>query len=230
MLSVQYIFNVPKQNSRHYTFNFEEEDMQLLLPKRNHYPDWTKLDTHKCEHCPLTNNESDTCPLAEGLLKPVSDFNSLSSIDEISVEVVTKERRVVKTTTAQKALSSLMGLIIPTSGCPHTRFFRPMARFHLPFASEEETLFRAAATYLLSQYFSSQKGQAFDHELTGLKEVYQDIHIVNHHIAERLRLACKEDSSVNALVILDLFTKSMPAVIDESLDELKYIFEPMLPK
>jgi hypothetical protein len=30
---------------------------------------------------------------------------------------------------------------------------KPMARFHLPLASEEETIYRATTMYLLAQYF-----------------------------------------------------------------------------
>ena len=34
------------------------------------------------------------------------------------------------------------------SGCPVLEQLKPMARFHLPFASVEETIYRAASMYL----------------------------------------------------------------------------------
>jgi hypothetical protein len=49
-----------------------------------------------------------------------------------------------------------MGLLIAGSSCPYTHFFKPMARFHLPFANKDETLWRAAATYLLARYFTAR--------------------------------------------------------------------------
>ena len=54
---------------------------------------------------------------------------------------------------------SLIGIYMVTSGCPIMDKLRPMARFHLPFASTEETIYRAISTYLLGQYFLEQKGK-----------------------------------------------------------------------
>ena len=38
-----------------------------------------------------------------------------------------------------------------TAGCPWTDRLRPMARFHLPFANEAETVYRSVSMYLLSR-------------------------------------------------------------------------------
>ncbi len=54
-------------------------------------------------------------------------------------------------TTAQQAMSSVLGLIMATAGCPWTDRLRPMARFHLPFASDAETLYRSISMFLLSR-------------------------------------------------------------------------------
>jgi hypothetical protein len=45
---------------------------------------------------------------------------------------------------------------VATSGCRYTAYFKPMARFHLPFANEEETAYRAISMYLLSQRFLNE--------------------------------------------------------------------------
>jgi hypothetical protein len=76
-------------------------------------------------------------------------FDRIISYDTIRLDVTTRERFISQDTTAQRGISSLLGLLIATSGCPHTRFLRPMARHHLPFASCEETLYRAASMYAL---------------------------------------------------------------------------------
>ena len=48
-------------------------------------------------------------------------------------------------------MSSVLGLIMATAGCPWTDRFRPMARFHLPFASEAETVYRSVCMFLLAR-------------------------------------------------------------------------------
>ena len=57
----------------------------------------------------------------------------------------------MRETSAQQAMSSVLGLIMATSGCPWTDRLRPMARFHLPFASEAETLYRSVGMFLLAR-------------------------------------------------------------------------------
>ena len=142
------------------------------------------------------------------------------------MEVVTEQRWIAQRTTAQLGISSMMGLVIAACGCPHTAFFKPMAWFHLPLASEEETLFRATSFYMLAQYYSQKDGRAADFEFEGLAKIYQNMQTVNCAIAQRLREATANDSSVNAIVILDSFAQIVPFAIEESLEELRYLFSP----
>jgi hypothetical protein len=123
-----------------------------------------------------------------------------------------------------------MGLLIATSGCPHTEYFKPMARFHLPLASRDETDYRAASTYLLAQYFIQREGREADFQLEGLKKIYDNIQQVNHSVAERLRAASKADSPVNAIVILDTYARAVPFMLEDSLDYIKYLFDPFINK
>ena len=122
----------------------------------------------------------------------------------------------------------MMGLVIATSGCPHAAFFKPMARFHLPLASKVETIFRATSMYLLAQYFLKNAGKCADFELEGLSQIYANMQIINMAVAERLRAATKTDSSVNAIVILDCYAKSLPFAIEKSLEDVRYLFSPFL--
>lgn len=143
----------------------------------------------------------------------------LLSYHEIRLEIVSAERVVSAKTTGQRAISSLMGLIMSTSGCLHTVLFRPMARFHLPLASEEEAL---------AQYFRHKQGDAADWDLEGLTRIYKDTHMVNLAMAECLRAVSTYDSSVNALIVLDVFAQSFPYAIEESLEEIRYLFKSFL--
>ena len=68
----------------------------------------------------------------------------------------------------KEGISSLMGLVSAASGCPHTSALRPMARFHLPLARNEETVHRATSMYLLAQFFLKKEGAQTDLELDGI--------------------------------------------------------------
>ena len=127
-------------------------------------------------------------------------------------------------TSAQRVLSSLLGLILALSDCPVTAFLKPMARFHLPFASEEETLFRSVSAYLLRQYFQRLRGAPVDLDLSGLAARYRALEVVNQSLAERLRAASSRDATINAITLLDIFTKVLPVSIDRSLAQLEHLF------
>ncbi|MBW2276737.1 MAG: hypothetical protein JRF63_04545, partial [Deltaproteobacteria bacterium] len=148
----------------------------------------------------------------------------LVSHNEVRAEAVVPERRIVVDTNVGEALRSLMGLIIPTSGCPHTAYFRPMARFHLPFSSAEETLFRVCSMHRLAQRMRVVAGLEQDEAFDGLTQVYADINLVNSHVAERLLDAAGEDSSRSAVALLDVFAQLIPFQFDQALEELRGLF------
>lgn len=197
-------------------------------PAAGEAPEWTRLGFHRCSHCPLDETTTPTCPLAQALSGPVTQLSDVLSYDEVEVEVITPERRIINHTSAQNGISAMMGLIIATSGCPHMAFFAPMARFHLPFATEEETLYRAASMYLLGQYFRQQQGLGVEMGFDGLLEAYRNVEIVNRAMANRLRAASKQDGTVNALVLLDMYAKTLPYAVEEALQELKPLYNAYL--
>ena len=102
---------------------------------------------------------------------------------------------------------------------------KPMVRFHLPFASVQETINRSVSSYLLGQYFNYKEGKEADWDLAGLKQSYKEIQTVNYGMAGRLRSISAKDANVNALIILDIFAKEMPETIDGSLNLLRYLYE-----
>jgi hypothetical protein len=146
----------------------------------------------------------------------------------MAVTVTQPEREIHSKVSAQRAVSSLMGLLIATCGCPDVAWLRPMARFHLPLATEEETIYRATSMYLLAQYFRQRAGSEPDLSLQGLRARYQRLHEINVAMAERLRSAVGKDAPVNAVVLLDLFAKAMPYSVDASVAELEYLFRAYL--
>jgi hypothetical protein len=223
-LTITYQMTLPDSTRVVYPLCFEEQSMMLHNNIPGSLPTWTALSFQQCSHCPLSPAVQNSCPLAANLVNIIVHFDRLMSYENIFLEVITKRRTISRETTVQDALSAIMGLVIPTSGCPHTGYFRPMARFHLPLADTAETIYRAASMYLLGQYFCKKAGMEVDLELDGLKKIYHNMQILNGAIAERLRAASKTDSSVNALILLDMFALAMPIAVEESLEELHHLF------
>jgi hypothetical protein len=113
-----------------------------------------------------------------------------------------------------------------TSGCPIFEKLKPMVRFHLPFASIEETKYRAISMYLLAQYFLYQQGSQPDWDLKKLAEAYENIRVVNESFCKRLRTIEGKDANLNAVVVLDIFADSVNFSIDSRMvDDLDYLFK-----
>jgi hypothetical protein len=228
-LVIEYLFRLRDNSEELFTIHLDPLTLATISSTdTDTLPHWTALSFAQCASCPLSEGVSPHCPVAVNLAPIVQRGEKLLSFDLVDLQVTTAERVTSQKTTAQRALSSLMGLVIATSDCPHTVFFKPMARFHLPLASEEETIFRAAATYLLAQYFVKIKGEQADFNLEKLTDLYRTVQEINLAMAKRVRSGSKTDSSVNAIVLLDMYAKALPYVIKQSLEELRYLFEPFL--
>ena len=223
-VDITYIVRASGHEEQRYPVRLDAESLDIIEPAINEHPDWARLSFHQCPSCTLDAAEHEWCPLALHLVELNRRFAGLVSHDPVELEVRTAERRVIADTTAQKAISSLVGLLIPCSGCPHTRVFRPMARFHLPLSSELESIYRVSSMYLLAQYFVRKGGRDSDLDLHELEAVYRRMQEINRHAARRLLDASETDSMVNAVVVLDTLAKTLPYVIEESINELRNIF------
>lgn len=222
--TIQYCFTLTDGSQEIFNLRFNAETLALKHNTPKKLPAWTKLDFHQCANCPLDIEHYPHCPIAANLVNIVTRFHDLASHEEIHVDVITEERLISQDTTVQNGISSLMGLVMASSGCPHTAFFRPMARFHLALASEEETVYRAISMYLLAQYFLKKEEKNMDLTLDGLTKIYRNIHIVNTSIVERLRAARENDPALNAIVLLDMYALFLPHVVGKSLEEIRYLF------
>ncbi|WP_051305347.1 DUF6901 family protein [Desulfogranum mediterraneum] len=197
--------------------------LALVTPRPRNLPSWTGLEFHRCPNCPGSFQE-EHCPVATSLSTMVPHFERLLSHDQIEILVSSAEREIRQQTTVQRAVASYMGLVMASCGCPNTVFLRPMARFHLPLASETETIYRAFSMYALAQYFVRQHQGWADDSFQQLEKKYRELLLVNGSLVTRLRAASQSDSSVNALLNLDVYARAMPYVIDDSLEELSHLF------
>lgn len=219
----RYRIGLPDGSQRELSVAIAADTLLCLEPAPESRP-WTALEWRQCPGCPLRPETTPLCPLAARLAPIVTIIGPLLSHAELSVEVEWGHRRLLAKTTAQRMASSVIGLIAATSGCPRTAFLRPMAWFHLPLATEEETIFRAVSSYLLDQYLVAAEGGTPDWTLAALTPRYRALHEVNVAMAARLRDAGTEDAAVNAVVLLDLMAKAIPGSIAESLESLGPLF------
>lgn len=189
------------------------------------WPEWAALDFEQCPGCPLARAESPACPVAARLAGVVTRFAGVVSHQRVTVRVTVPERVYeLRDGTVQTALSSLLGALMATAGCPVLGTLRPLVRFHLPFASELETVTRATSMYLLGQYLVAQRGGQPDWSLQGLSDSFRATLGVNRAFARRLRAAASRDASINALVRLDSQARSLPDLIESRLEELGFLF------
>ncbi len=226
--TITYKFNLQDNSEEVFDLIFDAETVELVNDHRIPPPPWTELEHHQCPHCPLTPETHPFCPVALNLVMVINRFDRLMSFDRVLAKVINTERKVAHSTSAQEGISSLMGLLIAGSSCPLTHFFKPMARFHLPFANKEETLWRAAATFLLARYFTASGLKESDINLNGLVKIYDDVARLNDYMVERVRSATLKDSAVNALVHLDVFAKFLTPPLEDSFNQIKHIFAPFL--
>ncbi|GMR21318.1 MAG: hypothetical protein BMS9Abin36_1918 [Gammaproteobacteria bacterium] len=228
VIEIRYCFNFDKQRHENVNLQLDAHSLEIVNKPCRDLPEWTKLEFHRCPHCPLDSETHPNCPVAVSLASVIGRFENVCSHDEVDLEVIIDERHVSQHTTAQRGICSLLGLLFATSSCPHTTFLKPMARFHLPLASEEDTIFRATGMYLLAQYFLKKEGKESDLELAGLKLIYDNLHLVNTMIAKRIKSITQTDSSVNAVILLDMFTNLMPFAIEDHLNEIRHLFDSYL--
>jgi len=190
------------------------------LPREN-LPDWTALEYQQCSSCPLSTAENTRCPAAVALAELADVFRGVSSFEEAVVSVRTNGRTIGMETTVQKGLRSLMGLSMATCGCPGLARFKPLARFHLPFATREDTLNRMVGSYFIAQYLLAAKGAKHSFDLADLKAWYEQVHEINRSLAARMGDAWEGDAGSNALVLLDVLAQELPMSIDADLREME---------
>lgn len=222
---VTYRFFVSDEEQITIDLEFDENTYRLVIKDTDLRPDWAKLEHNKCENCPL-GSDVEWCPAALAMAKIVPAFRTHVSHEQVSVEVETPARKIYSEMALQRGLASLMGVALAASGCPHTRFLRPMARFHLPFADERETIFRSLSTHLLWLYVQTQRpGRRVELNFDDLKKNYENISTINGFLATRVRGTVEADAAINAVIILDLFAMLTPSDMEGGFKHISGAFE-----
>jgi hypothetical protein len=222
-IRIRYRFDLPDGTQKTLDFSFDSASFRLANPAPADPPFWTELAFNRCANCPLSEADHPRCPAALHMAPALEALQALVSFDTVGVTVVQAERTVHAEIAAQQAMSSVLGLIMATAGCPWTDHLRPMARFHLPFASEAETVYRSVSMYLVLREMRGPASAAPG--FAALEELYRNLHVVNRDMSRRLGAATDTDSARNAVALLDSYTTLLPAALEASLEELAPLFD-----
>ncbi len=225
-LEYRYVFAFDNGETKEFRVVLDGATMAYREPVAVDPPEWTRLEFSQCSNCPLHGVER--CPAALNLSTVTREFEHTKSFTDARVTVHSPERTYEKSTSVQRGLSAIAGLIMVTSGCPVLDRLRPNVAFHLPFATPLETSYRSVSMYLTAQAIRKMKGQEPDWEMQGLMVIYENVAKVNKGIAERLRAASGTDSGANAVVILHAFGDFVSIMLETRLQEFEHIFAPLV--
>lgn len=192
-------------------------------------PDWARRGVFGCTNpsCPLKPDAM--CPFARTVHYLLTLFNNVRSTQMAEVSVRTQHRTTTKRVALQAVVGSLAGILMSTCGCPVLARFKPMVRFHLPFASLEETEYRAFTLYALAQLLRGRRHLVRDDGLDGLRRFYDEVQAINRLAACKISALQKMDATINGLIILDTFASSVTFSLDEdNLDHMETIFSDWL--
>jgi hypothetical protein len=228
-VKIHYRFILDSGAEKTFELELDPEALSLSGAPVSPLPAWTRLENEQCPNCPLKAAASPHCPVASRLVGIIEEFKDGVSFHEAEISITTPAREYRKRAPLQVGISSLIGVVMVTSGCPILDRLRPMVCTHLPFADINETMYRALSMYLLGQYFRHKRGLEPDWDLKRLVNIYDDIGTVNRQFARRLKTIKIEDASLNALVSLDCFaTFSVCSIMDDSLEQLEKLFHAYL--
>lgn len=204
----------------------EKKTLNLIQKSQEIAPYWTQMHYKRCPNCKMDDALYHNCPVAINIFELMHIFREIVSYDEVKVEVTTEERAYTKNTTVQQAVSSIVGIYMASSQCSIMSKLKPMLRYHLPFASLEETAYRAISMYFFSEYFKGQKTKQDIPDLGKLVKIYDEIQIVNKCFALRLSELNMKDAGISAIAILNSFANYVSfSINEEMLEEWKSYFE-----
>ncbi len=222
-VAFSYHFNFPDNSKKRFLIKLDKETL-FYKPSNSPPPDWALLGVARCRCCKLAPEEHNYCPISRNIAELVHAFKETPSHRSCQVSCISAARTCSKETTVQEGLASIMGIIMATSGCPSMCILKPMACFHLPFATVEESMYRSASAYLLRQYFSHKSGLSCDFVMEKIEEHYEEIQMVNEGILKRINMTSKLDADKNAIVTLNALAQILLMEVDEELDSLKRLF------
>lgn len=201
---------------------FDPDTLHYIRPEKETIPNWTKFDYWPCDECVEQSKKSDYCPVAANIAEIADKFTNCNSYDVVDVRVEGPDRTYLKNgISLQRALSSLIGIIIISSRCQDLHKLRPLVRFHLPFETVDETIYRAASMYYLAQYFRNQRNKEPKWDIEELKELYDRFILLTDNLSRRLQVEARKDATFSAV---GLTAQIAPLITEKRIKELEILF------
>ncbi|HTG00985.1 MAG TPA: hypothetical protein VK654_10425 [Nitrospirota bacterium] len=219
-LKIIYDFKFPNAVGKSFEMLLDRDSLSLVGEQDKERPDWARLDFHQCSNCPLNITLLPFCPIAQNMTMLTREFHDTIAADRVTVTVTVKERLYTKNTSMQEGLSPLLGIIMTASGCPVMEPLKPMVRYHLPFASLDETVFRMTAMYFMAQFLRAQAGKQPEWSLEGLAKIYNEVKKLNKDFGQRMIAASHSDANIRALVKLNVFAVMVPLEAEKVLKDI----------
>ncbi len=220
LIKIVYEFKVSSGPEKRFVVQLDRETLAFQRDPGETPPDWARLEYQQCSHCPLNTTLTKYCPIAANLTGVAREFVNMTGTDKAMVTVLVKERAYFKPGTVQEGLSPLLGIIMTTSGCPIMEPLKPMVRYHLPFASLDETVFRMTSMFLMAQFIRTEAGKQPDWSFEGLSRIYAEVKKLNKDFGQRMRDAARSDANIHALVKLNVFAVMLPIEVEKVLKDV----------
>ncbi len=228
-LNFTYRFLFKNGEEKKFSIFIDQTNLNNIKPEGIEYPEWTLMKNFRCPHCPLPEDTNPYCPVAINLVDVIKFFSDALSYEQVEIMIETSARNYIKKTSLQDGVSAMIGVLMVTSGCPVMGKLKPMVRFHLPFATLEETEYRVLSMYLLAQFFLWKKGNEPDWDMNNLVNIYEDIKVLNLNVCKQIADLETKDTSINSVVVLNNFADYVSFSIDQKmLDEVEILFKDYL--
>jgi len=221
-LTFTYRLRFDDDSVKEFNVQLDRNTLDLIPDENSDLPEWTRLDFHCCTNCPLDPQLHTHCPIAVNMIDLIEDVKDLVSHQEVDVIVETENRTYQKRVDIQSVIGSLIGIYMPTSGCPILNKLRPMVETHLPFSTAEDTIYRMVSMYLFAQYCLQKHGLVPNWDLKGLSAILAEVQTVNTCFCRRLGAikTIDKDAHLNAINILHSLSFMTSMSIDT--DELRH--------
>jgi hypothetical protein len=201
MMGSKYYFEFPDKG-KDFSYAVEEEIVEGKAPLEGTaaFPAWTRLECHRCSHCPLAVQYVPYCPPALNMVKLVEKFSDCNSFEPVTLHVVNGVQKHSTTTDLQTALAYLYPVILLRSACPYAPLLRPMEKFIKPFPDLEDALFYSLSFELIKKrLFDGGFGTSNVEDECVSKDFY-NIAMAFHGLLNRLRAASHNDANINAII------------------------------
>ncbi|MGK9475478.1 DUF6901 family protein [Melioribacter sp. OK-6-Me] len=211
-----YTFKFEDGSEKVFTIQLDAETLNIITRETEEIPEWAYNSDFPCNSEKCNNSNTQYCPIALHLDKIIRFFSDRVSYEKVFITADINGRHYSKETTIQNAVSSLIGIIMPSSGCPILGKLKPLVKYHLPFSSIEETEYRVYSMYLFAQYLRHLKGLDADWEMKHLHDLYAQILDINRIISQKIAQLENQDASCNAIIALDNFAQFISFNLEES--------------